>query len=970
MAIIEILNYGKLPGSPAAPAGILSRSSGINQDLADEIVRLCKGWGNASVLGDSQSALMSFPLKARAKFAAKGAYAVIKVLGGVDPLFQAAVLNRPDYAAFGFNPFAVVEAGAFPQWDSSAVPGRRSLKPGKDSLIISPPPSPEDVGMIDEALHQLLAAHKLYLPVEKPTAESDRCLALLIEVLPEALKQQLRFASFAPSAANGYHLAATETIGCDFAGWQRLMMTLVGGVLPENLDRYVKKVRDCLAFGDIGVIRDESRILALGRQNAEPQHKPAARPRTPVLTPVVAAVQKSPKTAQRQAVKRNGDGRVRSKTSLGQLRGGRRQLPGAVIGLLVLVMTAAGGWTYLELFNGGTSIPWNELVAWPGQGPQEQKNQVASLLEVPNVGSVYHKQIKKIHRAGMIPGLNQETDQRRGVINLKKEAAIPLLAQVDLYLDLSEAGIRQGSRPDRESQRLQALSNQGRVLNVEMSRLELAWHSLSTGVNWNDLNDLTDTAVVSRRDSLRKAQPSALRAAAADMEFGSRREKLDVAVRQVHGMSQLLVLFQAPHWSDQWNRDLYRAAEMVSPSASAITRAYRNSAFTFIRLKNAEHTADFTEGPFLDNLENNVWPGEKVADILPRLRREAGKFSGNETPELLSGTLQIYTALEGCTALVKDLARGSRSLAELENNPAVLFDPEAYVNYLERLRFQAALKNPELYQAEYQDELQVFASMRLVSTSEKQWDEEILQLKNPFLKRWARYEKLQTQQALLADLSEFDTAWDQVEKLVKQLENQGQGGSDWTATWVDLNQLVQVSLQEAAELLQADPAMASRLGDLKKINKWMSGGRTLQLEKATVRLDQNILVGPENIVVEFQVLPMGEILKSASFIIGPAAPEGSGWVGTANFTAAVDLDPTQEFQVTVRSKSDGRELLKVHYPSLSQRVGPGALARPRPGANGTLLIKTDDSWWREIGNSPETIFKAQVKVRNIIPGGA
>ena len=937
MAVVEYLNYGCLPGSPGTTPGILGRSTGIDQILADEIVRLCKGWGQPSSLKESLPALLSFPLKARSNFAAKGAYAVIRVHGISDLIFQIAVLSRSDYSTFGFNPFALIEAGVFPAWDPAAVVSRRTIKPVAGPLPLSPPPSPDDVGLVDEALHQLLASHKLYLPIEEPSADSDRCLALLIEVIPVALKQQLRFASFAPSSANGYHLAATATDGCNYSGWQRLMMTLVGGALPDNLDNYVKKVRDCLAFGDLSVIREQSRLVSLSREKPEFSPPPKPRPPTQVVTPVIASVTPTRKKVRpKRTMTRPAAGREGASSNLGRLRGSRRQLPGFVIGLLVLAVTLGGGWSYLEFFHSGGGIKWDELISWPGQGEETNSPRVASLLEVPNVGAVYQRQIKKIHRAGMIPGLNKETDQRRGLANLKVEAALPLLEQVDLFLELSAAGIRQGSRPDREAVRLKALAHQGKVLEVELARLELAWHSLSSGVNWEDLNNLSDKRVVARRDSLHKVHPKALKAAALDMNFESRLKKLGFATGQVGGMSQLLVLFQASQWSEKWSRDLYRAAEMVSPSASIMTRAYRNSAFTLVRLKKAEHQEAFRTGAFAKELKKGVWPGENVADILPDLRREVGKFSANEAPPLLAGTLQLYQVLDNPMPTVAELVAGKNSLKLLNENPAVLFDPEVYENYLERLRYQAGLKNPALYPVHEQ-----------------------AQLDSPFLKKWAKHEKLMAQQSLLSHLSQFDETFSQAREQVKKLRDTAEKGRDWTAVWVDLDQLLDKGLEEGSTLLNQDHSVATRMEQMHTWRARMGTQRSLKLNLVTVRMDQNYLDESEKVVFEFQVMPEGKIYRSESFTVGPAAPEGSGWVGTVAFKAAVPLSPEDEFRGTIRSVASGSELVKVEYPSLSDRVGPGALARPRSGQGGKLLIKTEDSWWRglhlpEMKKSPPT----------------
>ncbi len=947
MAFVEILNFGSLPGNASAFPVILGRSSGIQQDEADEIINVCNLWGNPQETQGFHPAIVSLPLST--KSGSRATFAVMKIQFKEDLIFRVAVISQSDFAAFGYNPFALVEAGAFPEEHDAAVPVRIKLKANSEPMSFSPPPSSDDVGMVGEALHQLLVSHKLYLPLQSSTAQSDRCLALLVEVMPVALKQQLRFASFAPSPTNGYHLAAKATDGCEFSGWKRLMMSQVSGTLLENHAQYVKKVKECLAFGDLAVIREQSKLLSLNLQNPEIQKAPVRRTKGPVVAPLATTVFR-PKSVQKTSIAR-GQKTVRpneKRPQLGQMRGSRRQLPGAVVGVLVLALTLTAGWTYLEFIHGGGGIQWNNLVSWPGQVENDHNNRVTSLLEVPNVGDVYDRQIKKIQRAKMIPGLNEETDQRRGVTNLKTEAAIPLLQQVDLFLELSAAGIRQGSRPDREAERLKALAHQGHVLEVEMSRLELAWYSLSSGVNWKDLTHLSDSMIQGRRDSLARVAPSALKAAAADMEFASRLKKLGFGTAQMGGMSQLLVLFQESKYSKQWCVDLYRAAEMVSPSASTMTRAYRNSAFTLVRLKNAEHQDLFLTEAFVETLENGVWPDETVEDILPGLRKEIGKFNNNEAPPLLAGTLQLYQILENPMPLVAGLVSGKKTMEDLENNAAVQFDAGVYANYLQRIRYEAALEKPELYPVKQQAKLIEFETVRGMGGSEDQWLDQVARQNIPFLKHWAKYEMKEAEQTLFTGLSDFDMNWESIQVEKAKLERRVKAGHDWTAVWVDLNHLVEGGIQDGTNLVDQGPDIVSKHNAMKLMKKQMVQSHDLEFKQVTVRLNQDQLENQESVVFEFLTVPDGGVCRSEPFNIGPAAPAGSGWVGTVALATSVQLSPVQPFRGSIKAVDGGRKMLSVDYPSLSNRVGPGALARPRSGEEGSLQIKISDSWWRSL----------------------
>ncbi len=963
MAFVETLIFGTPVGSPGSAPEILGRSNGINQDLAEEIVRLCTGWGQPPSGENPRPVFMSFPLKSRSSRASSGANVVIKVEAGTHLSFQAVVIAGSDYAAFGYNPFALAEAGAFPAWDPMAITGRRTLNPNSGPLLVNPPPSSEDVGLIDEALHQILASHKLYLPIEQASDDSDRCLALLLEVIPEALKKQLRFASFAPSPANNYHLAATTTEGCEFSGWKRLMMTLVGGALSENLEKYVKKVRDCLAFGDVGVLWAENRQLTLGAKPKDPGNTAIPRSRTASVNQVIPAaattVASSGPKSHPQVGLSSPRSTIREKSprevpQLAHLRGGRRQLSGAVVALLVLVLTVGGGWTYLEFFHGG-GILWQNLISWHWFAGDQTETRVASLLEVPNVGAVYNKQVTRIHLGGMILGLNSETDQRRGLVQLKSEAAVPLLQQVDLFLELAAGGIRQGKRPDRESERLRSLTVQGQGLAVELDRLELAWHSLSLAVNWRDLGSLSDSAVFARRDSLQKVSAASLRVAAGDMKFGHRRKRLLYSLEQTKGMRQLLSLFQANQWSDQWGKQLYGAAEAVSPSASPMTRAYRNSAFSLVRLKNAEHLPAFEAGAFADQVKKGIWLCPEVADILPGLRKQVGKFGHNDAPPLLAGTLALYKILEDPEPTVGDLAVGNIAMEQMHDNAAVRFDPAAYENYLQRLRYQALQECVRMGKScsALGDEdalanLESFAQIKSQGLNGDEWAAWSDQQNDPFLKRWAHYETGRVQQILQAKMYEFDGIWQVVWTQVEQLRVLASQGEDWSAKWVSLDKELNAGLAAGKALAGQGAFVSRRIEDLQNLRGSLDKSRPLDLGAVTVRLDQDRLKNPVEVFFEFRILPQGRIQRSQPFTIGPAAPAGSGWVGTVVLDRKSNLACWAGFQGSVRMVNGGRKLLTVDYPSLGDGVGPGALIRPRSVPGGSLSIKTGDSWWRDL----------------------
>ena len=115
-----------------------------------------------------------------------------------------------------------------------------------------------------------------------------------------------------------------------------------------------------------------------------------------------------------------------------------------------------------------------------------------------------------------------------------------------------------------------------------------------------------------------------------------------------------------------------------------------------------------------------------------------------------------------------------------------------------------------------------------------------------------------------------------------------------------------------------------------------------------VRLDQEVLPEAGGVVVEFQVVGSPRIHRSTPVKMGPAAPAGSGWVGTGDWDLILPVSPRDAFQVRVWADGQKAPVLTVDYPSLEERVGPGAFGRPRRGEGGSLVLRTGDSWWRSL----------------------
>ncbi|MBE0566241.1 MAG: hypothetical protein IH621_09805 [Krumholzibacteria bacterium] len=593
-----------------------------------------------------------------------------------------------------------------------------------------------------------------------------------------------------------------------------------------------------------------------------------------------------------------------------------------------------------------------ERFGWFRQTEDAGDHAVTTLLQVVDVGEVYRRKLGAVAQAGTAHGGGQ--DRRRIKLAFQTEAAGPLLQQVDLFTALAADGIQQGGRPDREAERLRALAGQGRILEQELRRLELAWFSLAGGVDWQDLGTLDDARVASRRDSLGAAARSALAAASQEVGAAAAWPRMHTARQQVTGMSGLLGAFAAKAWSVQWEQNLFASAEHVSPAASDATRAYRNGAFALVRLKRAERTAEARDLPFAEAFGDGTWPAPGVREVLVDLRRQAGRFDDGAVPPVLAGTLELYAALERAGTLARQAATGE-ALAALERNPAVVFDRERYGDYLERIRFEAArtalaagTDPPGIPRHLYagRDSLMAgrfHAALAETSTSAA-WRIETLTQEHPFLARWAEH---QADRALARERERrgrFDGQWQQCVALHGQVVSRAAEGRDWTAQWLDLRDRTVALLDGHVRQTGGDREMAARLTRAADLVRAMSEARSLGLTAVTVRFVPDVFAEPTPVVLELLGAGRTVPLRSAPLTVGPAAPAGTGWVGSAALAWRVDVGAGDALAVRVLDLSGG-ELMQVDYPSLNDRVGPGAMARPRGPDVGSVSFQLDPAWW-------------------------
>lgn len=997
MPFVEQFLFGGEHRRDPAKRGVLGSSAGLGPDVAAEVERLCRGWGDVPPLGLDRPALMSFPLLATMPAIRGRLYAVIRVGAGSDAIFHAVVLGDALYAAFDRNPYLLARHLTFhDDWRPEASPPRVELEADTHEFPAALVPGVADRGFIDEAVVQFILNQRLVLPLEQATLESDRALALVISSLPVKLRRELRFASLATSEANGCNLGALATAGAGFSGWQRfLLATPSSGITPE-VAAYQAALAQHLAGGDLNAIARLSlrHEFGGGRQpeplrasvpdprsveprgvaprrletplaavvgpastaspaaNSEPTRSARGEPGRPHRAAVtgadmpagarVSAVLAGPAAAPAGAGRPAGreEGRRRERV----LHDARRPVsrrPGLARTLaVVLVVFLAGGVVVLRM-NGRTLARSLEWAGIPGMEPVAGGDHTPTLLEVVDVGAVYEEQRAALAGAGGALGPSVDQARRKALAGLAGRGATPLVAQVDLFAKLSADGIQQGSRPDREAERLRALAKQGEVLASELKRLELAWYSLAAGPMWRDLAQLPDAAVAARCDSLTRRDRAALDEARTGLGLTWKIRDLAEARRNVDGMASLVDLFQAAAWTPRWAADLKRAADLVSPTASPLTRAYRNCAFQLLRLKEAERSGAARALAYAPSLAGQPWPSPAIRALLPDLRRAAGAFPGGDAPSLVAGTLALYAELGDPQRAATRAATDAQFLGRLEANPAFRFDAAAYRPFVDRLRWEASTQQAAAgAKPGRTDDAARFRRALAAGRPAAGWKALADSLRTPFLAEWAR------RQAGAAEVAADQQRQVRAGQLAAarlataDLRRAAAAGDDWSGQWRRVAELAARFLGEAPATGDGSDGTA----EVAELAAALERPLPLRLRQATVRLPQSALAAPDIATLEISVTAGEGVQRSRAFPVGPSAPAGTGWVGNVPLDLSVPLGARDELSCRVVA-ADGRVLLQFTAPSLAAGGGPGSFGRLRPAEGGSLQLQADPGWW-------------------------
>jgi hypothetical protein len=959
MPTVEQVVYGAQVGQSRSGRGVLARSPGVSRDCLVEIGRLCEGWGKIPAEGIRRPVLLSFPLQTTLDSLTGRLFAVIRIARGMDPVYHAAIINEGDYARFGRNPFRLTKEGIFvDDWKPGDRVERREVSAESLAPLVSPLPSEADVGLVDESLRQVLLNGRLLLPLAMPDERSDRLLALTVLALPLALKRNLRFASWTTSEVNEYTLASLATRGARLPNWSRFLMTQVCAKLSPLSERYVQQVRAALSSGDLDALEERSLSARIDSAGVGETIKP---PRPGVVT---ATMRPEPRKSQRAVGPVAHVGRSRPEPRIerqverkrsvrtGYRRGTRGTRGGRGIRWLVLLFAVAiilAFGSYILNPALVSRLARERLRGALGGGD-------AAALAGVDVGATVAALQDRWSSAGASAG----GTVRAGLLEeLRVEAAVPLERAAEQYVDeIASCDVGFLAAEDAVD-RLRNLSRRGGTVESELLRLELGAYALAHGEDGGEAASLAGSELRSQWDALRRRDSDGLAGLRESLGIGDAVSRVRGARRQSSALADVIDLLRLPRRDTDWARRLESAAQRLPARGPESVRRYREAASTLARLKRAEQAAGFERLAFADDYAGLGWLPGAVRQVIgkdPVAVRDA--LAAEPQPPLLLATWEFYAALHELAALGRDGTQDEMLglLARLEANDAVRFDPSLYHNHLERMRLVLAaaliargaeaahLPDPFFPGAAREASLDFLARLERDRTPEA-WQAWADRLNQPFLAHWAREAGELAAQERGGHLAAFDAAYGEVAELVGQIARNVENGTDWGDLFVAL----QPAIARAQELRPATGRDRRDSGAaLDRLERIMTRPLPVVLTGATVRLMPETLVEPAEVVIELR-LASGSASTSAPFTIGPAAPAGSGWVGSAELDWRLLLPPDVGFTVEVRTAETGQPLLEIPYPSLNEGVGAAALPRPRRIDAGSVIFRPVENPGQRLG---------------------
>jgi hypothetical protein len=568
----------------------------------------------------------------------------------------------------------------------------------------------------------------------------------------------------------------------------------------------------------------------------------------------------------------------------------------------------------------------------------------------------------------------EEKDTAKVLSALKIGAAAELSQQGRLFAEVAAQGMHHSNQPGREAERLRSLAQRGAVLEQEMRRLLLAYYSVESGVLWRDLGKLNDEQLKVRWDSLNRDQPRRLAAIADAVELRENLAGVSTAQRQVQNTAGLVDLFAQKRRDPSWTRATEKAAQALSSRGlSKPASAYRTSAFDLVQLKKAEDATSFGERAFASDYETTDLLPPTVKKSLSALRRNVKRYGRELMPPLVLSTQDFYDSLLRAVKVCRDgkPEEMARLIAELESNLALDFDPATYINHLDRVRFTAfvsltnrggdSLEMPtEFFPGQEREAANSFLALLKCFPAEEEWAEVAEVYKVPFYARWAKARAASMARERARWRTWFDKTYQDISKLVAQVRSRAAEGKNWELPFVTLQTKIKEIQAESPQGHFVDGSRATMLADLAAVQEGLARPLPLDLTGVTVRLGPSSLKVPTDVVLEIDPGKEDPILRTPPFLVGPAAPAGTGWVGTLPLDLHWMVRPGQHLRITLHRAADGTSLLDVEYDPTQEGWVPAALTRLQAGRHpvaaadtakespGGIIFKVADGFWQKL----------------------
>ena len=962
MAAIEQLVFGLAPNREKGRE-VLGSSPGVSRDCAEEVVRLCEGWGAIPAEGLRRAVVLAFPLTTRLSSLPGELHVAIRIAPGLKPIYHALIISRMDFLEFDLNPFTLVQENLFLEsWTASDALVRREVQPGSLAPLVSPPPGAADVGFVDEAVRQMLANHRLQLPLERAGSDSDRFLALVVAALPRVLRQELRFASWSPNGTNTYTLAATSKENAHYTSWHPFLMTSVFGELTEACEEYLEQLKIQLRAGDLTGIERHSRntrlevtrqtsglakkksmsVAATVKQRLEPRTKKPvsaapSRPQSDMSTGAPPA---------RKHANNSAPPRPRSRPRP-RRRGGGNGVRHRFAAVLSLAILAAGAY-YLW-----TSGQWTRL---PGVASGNVRLQTDTSHGVVDIGTIYQGALKGVQSGGAGGSAAVDgVDRRQGLEMLHQAGQLlekqgqDFLEEVDQTLSGDELDGVAPAPPAR-------LYERGQVLARELRRLALARVSLRGQIDWHDLADLEGRELEARFDSLlaNRHGRQSLEPALVDVDHLLR--SVDIRSRQVGGLARLQELLNRDHWDERWCRRCDAAIDDLGGVRQPQARQLRDDAHVLVRLKRAEHSTALAQRAYQDDYAATNQVSPAVADILPRVHERAG--ASESGPALLAATSNFYLNLQRAVDAGATVPQRSASIRNLDQNRALTFDAAVYGEHLSRVRFlvlEQSLRSgadldslPEIcFDGGNRQEYLDFLQARDDGLDGAGWRLLAGELREPFLIRWAQHRAGMLDTAAAQRSGNFATGLADLRTRRTALVQLAAAGGDCTDAWRDLTAAT-VAMRDQHQGAFADSAANGlAYARVAALATTLERPPPLMLTGVTVRLGQELSTEPRDVVVELQA--GAETPFTSGWVrLGPAAPAGSGWVGSGEVAWALDLVGGANLSVRVRDAVSGDVLGQIAAGAWLVDRGPRGLGNLDIGNGVRVAWKLAGPYWRDL----------------------